>query len=282
MHGPYSWHRAFRGSTDDLHFAMGFEPGLPVSYGRRVCSPLIAASMRLNFDLPLFSHEELRPNPLLNERVVQWDIGGARGNLLHWSEGSQEEKLALMDITCSSCNNAPAAAISPSCYNAPTAATQAEDDEHLVTEESELCSSNFISPLQVPEWIFDATTEGGEIWSITPKDQMQDALIRFIRESHTASKEDQETWSRQRMRTAQKHALTHVLDLNGFMHRLTKYGPKKLVPPQRRFTLVHACHRLLETERHRRVAAMANRLRQHCYYWEGMLTHCEQMCQHCE
>eukprot|EP00965_Chrysotila_dentata_P114495 3783933-Pleurochrysis_carterae.AAC.1 len=25
---------------------------------------------------------------------------------------------------------------------------------------------------------------------------------------------------------------------------------------------------------------MANRLRQH-YYWEGMLTRCEQMCQHC-
>eukprot|EP00965_Chrysotila_dentata_P064440 2136069-Pleurochrysis_carterae.AAC.1 len=26
---------------------------------------------------------------------------------------------------------------------------------------------------------------------------------------------------------------------------------------------------------------MANRLRQQ-YYWDGMLTHCEQMCQHCE
>eukprot|EP00965_Chrysotila_dentata_P094325 3118444-Pleurochrysis_carterae.AAC.1 len=27
MYGPYSWHRAFRGSTDDLHFAKIFEPG---------------------------------------------------------------------------------------------------------------------------------------------------------------------------------------------------------------------------------------------------------------
>eukprot|EP00965_Chrysotila_dentata_P136808 4524673-Pleurochrysis_carterae.AAC.1 len=44
MHGPYSWRRAYRGSTDDSHFAMGYEPGsftycgltqgLPVSYGR--------------------------------------------------------------------------------------------------------------------------------------------------------------------------------------------------------------------------------------------------------
>eukprot|EP00965_Chrysotila_dentata_P055404 1838230-Pleurochrysis_carterae.AAC.1 len=64
MYDPYSWLRAFRGSMDDLHFAMGFEPGnftyrgltqgLPVSHGRWVCSQLIAASIRLNFDLPLF------------------------------------------------------------------------------------------------------------------------------------------------------------------------------------------------------------------------------------
>eukprot|EP00965_Chrysotila_dentata_P180412 5955597-Pleurochrysis_carterae.AAC.1 len=26
MHCSYSWNRAFQGSTDDLHFAMGFEP----------------------------------------------------------------------------------------------------------------------------------------------------------------------------------------------------------------------------------------------------------------
>eukprot|EP00965_Chrysotila_dentata_P088507 2922451-Pleurochrysis_carterae.AAC.1 len=93
MYGPYSWHRAFRGSTDYLHFAMGFEPGnftyrgltqrLPISYGRWVCSQHIAASMRLNFDLPLSSREELCRNPLLNERVIQWEIGGAYGKLLH-------------------------------------------------------------------------------------------------------------------------------------------------------------------------------------------------------
>eukprot|EP00965_Chrysotila_dentata_P147074 4855951-Pleurochrysis_carterae.AAC.3 len=99
MYGPYSWHRAFRGSTGDLHFAVGFEPGsftyrgltqeLPVSYGCWVCSQLIATSMRLYFDLLLFSREELPRNPLLNERVVQWEIGGARGNLLHWNESLQ-------------------------------------------------------------------------------------------------------------------------------------------------------------------------------------------------
>eukprot|EP00965_Chrysotila_dentata_P254718 6211974-Pleurochrysis_carterae.AAC.4 len=132
---PYSWHRDFRGSTDDLHFAMGFElgnftcrgltQGLPLSYGRWVCtSQLFAASMRLNFDLPLFSREELHRNPLLNERVLT----------------SQEEKLALLDIAGPSCDNTPAAATSPSCVCAPTAAAQAEDVEHPVTEESELRS----------------------------------------------------------------------------------------------------------------------------------------------
>eukprot|EP00965_Chrysotila_dentata_P085685 2826920-Pleurochrysis_carterae.AAC.1 len=102
-----------------------------------------------------------------------------------------------MDIAGPSCDNVSAAATSPSCDNAPTSAAQAEDVEQPVTEESELRSSKRISPLQVPEWIFDATTEEDEIWKITLEDQMQDPQIRFIRESHTASKEDRERWSRQ-------------------------------------------------------------------------------------
>eukprot|EP00965_Chrysotila_dentata_P247186 6207603-Pleurochrysis_carterae.AAC.1 len=64
---------------------------------------------------------------------------------------------------------------------------------------------------------------------------MQDPQIRFIRESCTASKRDQEKWSRQRMRMALEHALTYVLDLNAYgflVHRLTKYGPRVLVPRQ--------------------------------------------------
>eukprot|EP00965_Chrysotila_dentata_P073295 2421382-Pleurochrysis_carterae.AAC.1 len=176
-----------------------------------------------------------------------------------------------MDIAGPSCDNAPAAATSPSCDNAPTSVAQAEDVNHPVTEESELRSSKRISPLQVPEWILDATTEEDEIWKITPEDQMQDPQICFIRESYTASKEDRDTWSRQRMRMTREHALTYVLDLNGLVHRLTKYGPRVHVPRQSCFALVHACHRLLETGGHRGAAAMANRLRQY-YYWEGMLT----------
>eukprot|EP00965_Chrysotila_dentata_P254994 6212065-Pleurochrysis_carterae.AAC.1 len=27
MYGPYSWHRSSRGKTDELHWAMGFDPG---------------------------------------------------------------------------------------------------------------------------------------------------------------------------------------------------------------------------------------------------------------
>eukprot|EP00965_Chrysotila_dentata_P191962 6174873-Pleurochrysis_carterae.AAC.3 len=123
------------------------------------------SQMRLNFDLPLFSREELHRNPLLNKRVVQWEIGGARRRY-------------------PSCDNAPAAATSPLCVSAPTAAAEAGDVEHTVTEESELRSSKRISPLQVPEWMFAATTEEDEIRRITPEDQVQDPQIRFIRESH--------------------------------------------------------------------------------------------------
>eukprot|EP00965_Chrysotila_dentata_P248401 6208300-Pleurochrysis_carterae.AAC.1 len=116
---------------DDFHFAMGSEPA----------SQLIAASMRLNFDLPLFSRVELRRNPLLNERVVQWEIGGARRHPLHWNKNSQEETLAELDVA------------GPSSENTPAAATQAEDVEPSVAEESELRSSKRLSPLEVPEWI---------------------------------------------------------------------------------------------------------------------------------
>eukprot|EP00965_Chrysotila_dentata_P189604 6173404-Pleurochrysis_carterae.AAC.4 len=92
---------------------------------------------------------------------------------------------------------------------------------------------------------------------------MQDSQIRFIRESYTASKEEQKTWSRRRARTAREHALTYVLDGNGLVYRLTKHGPRLLVPRQRCFSLVHACYRLLETGGHRGAAAMPYRIRQH-------------------
>eukprot|EP00965_Chrysotila_dentata_P174183 5749551-Pleurochrysis_carterae.AAC.1 len=81
---------------------------------------------------------------------------------------------------------------------------------------------------------------------------MQDQQIRFIRESCTAPKEDRETWSRQRTRTAaREHMLTYVLDFNGLVYRLTKYGPRVLVPRQRFFALAHSYYRLLETGGHR-------------------------------
>eukprot|EP00965_Chrysotila_dentata_P032302 1076725-Pleurochrysis_carterae.AAC.1 len=109
-----------------------------------------------------------------------------KGEVAHHSPRSG---LATVDTAGSS----SAAAPSHSYDNASTSATEAV--ERTVTEESELCSSRRISPLQAPEWIFDATTEEDEIWKITPEDQLQDPKIRFIRESCTASKEDRETWS---------------------------------------------------------------------------------------
>eukprot|EP00965_Chrysotila_dentata_P102516 3384327-Pleurochrysis_carterae.AAC.2 len=73
---------------------MGYEPGsftycgltqgLPVSYGRWVCSQLVAAFLRLNHDLPLFAREESRRNPLLNKRLAQWEMGSALTSQLGW------------------------------------------------------------------------------------------------------------------------------------------------------------------------------------------------------
>eukprot|EP00965_Chrysotila_dentata_P069381 2292911-Pleurochrysis_carterae.AAC.1 len=80
-------------------------------------------------------------------------------------------------------------------------------------------------------------TDDTEIWKITPEDQMQDPQIRFIRESFIAPKEDRETWSRQRTRTAREHMMAYVLDFNGLVYRLTMYGPRLLVPRQRCFAL---------------------------------------------
>eukprot|EP00965_Chrysotila_dentata_P124154 4103372-Pleurochrysis_carterae.AAC.1 len=84
--------------------------------------------MRLNFDLPLFSREELRRNPLLEERVIQWEIGGAYGKLLHRDNSSLEEKLATVDTA----GSFSAAATSHSHDNASTSATEAV--ERTVTE----------------------------------------------------------------------------------------------------------------------------------------------------
>eukprot|EP00965_Chrysotila_dentata_P257847 6213024-Pleurochrysis_carterae.AAC.4 len=170
----------------------------------------------------------------------------------------------------------------PSNDNAPAAAAPADAVEPTVPDDPELRSGfKRIQPLQAPEWIYDITTDDTEIWQITPGDQMQDPQIRFIRESCSAPREDRETWPRQRVRTAREHMLAYVLDFNELVYRLTKYGPRVLVTHQRCFALVHSYHRLLETGGHRGAAAMANRLRQH-YYWDGMLTHCERMCQLCE
>eukprot|EP00965_Chrysotila_dentata_P087042 2873457-Pleurochrysis_carterae.AAC.2 len=114
---------------------------------------------------------------------TSWEIGSARFHPLHWNDRLQEESPATMNVA------------GPSSNNAPAVTAQAEDVEPSVAEKQELRSSKHISPLRVPEWIFDAVTEEDEIWKITPEDQMQDPQIRFICESYTASKEHQETWS---------------------------------------------------------------------------------------
>eukprot|EP00965_Chrysotila_dentata_P101650 3356073-Pleurochrysis_carterae.AAC.1 len=95
-----------------------------------------------------------------------------------------------------------------------------------------------------------------------------------------ATKEEMETWSKSRVRVAQEHRASYSLE-NGILKRGTKYGWRIVVPKQKCFDLVRTTYRLLETGGHRGAAALANRLRR-TFYWDGMLTHCEQICQHCQ
>eukprot|EP00965_Chrysotila_dentata_P113067 3735915-Pleurochrysis_carterae.AAC.1 len=125
----------------------------------------------------------------------------------------------------------------PSSDNALAATAPADAVEPTVPDDPKLRSGNRVQPLQAPERIDDVITDDTEIWKITPEDHKQDPQICFTRESCTTPREDRETWSRQRARTAREHMLAYVLDLNGLVYRLTKYGPRVLVPRQRCFGL---------------------------------------------
>eukprot|EP00965_Chrysotila_dentata_P142509 4711043-Pleurochrysis_carterae.AAC.1 len=121
-----------------------------------------------------------------------------------------------------------------------------------------------------------------EEWSqrAEQEDQKRDPQLRFIKESLLATKEEMETWSKSRMRLAKEHRTSYLLK-DGILKRGTKYGWRTVVPWQKCFDLVRATHRLLEIGGYRGAAALTSRLRRN-YYWDGMLTHCEQMCQHCQ
>eukprot|EP00965_Chrysotila_dentata_P074350 2456416-Pleurochrysis_carterae.AAC.1 len=147
----------------------GLTQGLPVSYGRWVCSQLVAAFMRLNHDLPLFTREELHRNPLLNERLTRWEMNGALTSQLGWKEIPREEALAALEDA------------GPSSDIAPAVAAPADAVEPAALDNPEPRSGKRIQPLQAPEWIDGANTEDREIWKITPEDQMQDPQICFIR-----------------------------------------------------------------------------------------------------
>eukprot|EP00965_Chrysotila_dentata_P008154 266378-Pleurochrysis_carterae.AAC.1 len=129
---------------------MGYEPGsftyrgltqgLPVGDGRWVCSQLVAAFMRPNHDLPLVAREvELRRNPLLNERLAQWEMVGALTSQPGWKETPREEALAALDDAGVSSDNAPAVA-------APAHAV-----EPAALDDPELRSGKRFQPLQAPE-----------------------------------------------------------------------------------------------------------------------------------
>ena len=63
MYAPYSWYHPKRGTRDELHEAMGLEPGamqykdltqsVPPAYGEFVSSQLIAISLRENLGVPV-------------------------------------------------------------------------------------------------------------------------------------------------------------------------------------------------------------------------------------
>eukprot|EP00965_Chrysotila_dentata_P240183 6203566-Pleurochrysis_carterae.AAC.2 len=95
--------------------------------------------MRLNYNLSLLLQDELRQNFLLNERVVQWELGSARLNKLGRQTASQEEMLAATDVAGPLSDNATSGATAP-----------AQAVKPVVPDESERGGCQRIPSLQAP------------------------------------------------------------------------------------------------------------------------------------
>ena len=87
MYAPYSWYQPTRGTRDELHLAMGMEPGamssyrdltlaLPPDYGEYVSCQLMAHALQRNVGLPVYDYQVTYTQADIAEVLVKWATEG--------------------------------------------------------------------------------------------------------------------------------------------------------------------------------------------------------------
>ena len=161
---------------------------------------------------------------------------------------------------------------------------QPHDDEEEGEESSpaQAKSKRRRPPMQPPEFDED---EGTPIdwqgpWLIALNKQLQDPALRAVYESLTATEEVLSNWSQNRKKQARRHRARYCMHA-GRLSAMTVDGLRVVVPAQLRYALTTVAHRTLDLGGHRGVVPLYHQLSER-YYWDGLLSDCEDVVKRCE
>ena len=360
MFAPYSWYQPSRGTRDELHLAMGFEPGamgsykdltlsLPPDYGEYVACQLLAFSMRDNIALPVISYTARQAEPTLAEVLHSWSVDGfsnrsedrrkvgcssdAQGeqatpyyslhheaaaySLQRWFRSndrfdgltlrganiarrrhdllparvqSRWTRLVLRVLADYSDVLHSTLRLNPLQADLPEQPADHEiDDANDDPEEDSVRpvadpprGRRKRSGMSRPEFEEDEGTPANwkGPWLIRLDDQLIDPECRTIYESLTVTEPQASEWSKTRQRKARRHRSKYFMHA-GRVQAVTAEGPRILVPAQLRYDLTALAHRTLDLGGHRGLAPLYDQMSAR-YYWDGMLSDCDEVVQHCE
>ena len=354
MRGPYSWYHPSRGTRDELHHAMGMEPGamgsyrdltlsLPPDYGEYVSSQLLAMALRENLGMPTISYNAAQTRIVLGEMLASWADTGfrpssqqtvqpspesasyaeeiaalkiqnryraerrydtlqvsassrtrLRARTRRLSRGPSSERpaevlhrlaphlLAPLDENPEEPGNDPAETGADPEDTAPEPETIAEDLEAADTAQQPRPGRHRHTPLQPTDHQEDDGTPPHWVgpWTMTLEAQLLDPECRLIYESLTASAADAADWKPPRVRKARRHRARFCMHA-GRIHALTVDGTRVLVPAHIRYDLTSVSHRTLDLGGHRGVSKLYDHLSRR-YYWDGLLSDCEEVVMRCE
>ena len=337
MYAPYSWYQPTRGTRDELHRAMGFEPGamgsyrdltlsLPPDYGEYIACQLLAQALQSNLQLPVIGYNVARMNPAVGEALASWSVNGFRADRKlpsHVDLGSSPtlrrelaalriqthvRRSAKYDVCRGATDPAPLPAQRLAALMAPLIGEELPEDdgpprdgdspdeddcdpdarpledgeEEAPTVGPQHRGRRKRRPLHPPT--FDENDETPRDWkgpwSILLETQLLDPEGRTVHESLAVTEALASQWSPARLRQARRHRAKYCLHL-GRIHAMTKNGPRLYVPFQLRYALVSVTHRALDLGGHRGTEPLYNQIGSR-YYWDGMLSDCEEVVSRCE
>ena len=361
MYAPYSWYQPSRGTKDELHEAMGMEPGamssyrdltlaLPPDYGEYVGCQLLAAAMRSNIALPLINYEAARRQPTLAEMMIHWSEHGyvkdrrrrqpTLSEVMIQEHGCVNDSSHTMPLPSSLERDLAAYRIqryyrtreqfdkftisedrralvrgksTPGSNRHPAlqAALRSRNTRRRGKQQPEATSSsdpqsNSEAPaavetddepepsvpqakgrrqrarLQPTDHQDDGATPSDwkGPWTITLDQQLRDPELRVVYESLTVRDNDSQAWSPNRKRQARRHRARFCLHA-GRINAMTADGLRLVVPAAMRYELVTLAHRTLDLGGHRGILPLYHHLVAR-YYWDGLLSDCEEVVNHCE